>query len=522
MKNDDMQNQTGLVRRGATYHIRIKVPADLRDVVPQAWEIVRSLGTKDRREAESRLHIERVKWNKEFERLRASRQPPRELKELHPKDIENYREAWLRRWLVEDEESRLNDRAGDTFENTEAVLLHFAGDVDEALISGDTRLVEKDADRLLAEDGIKLDKHSESYKKLAYALLQAASKALELIEKRQQGKPVITPLSPPTRNDSREQLGHLLTYWGQQAPRKPKTAHEFTTAVKRFTALHGNIPAGEIRKSHVVGFKDYLIAEGLARGTVKKQLASLAAILQLATDNDKLQFNPARGVKLPKLKVEQKPRVSFEQDDLKQIFSAPVFVNGKRPLGGGGEAAYWIPLIAIFTGARLGEIGQLRIADVKTAGDIHYFDITDEGEGNAIKAEASRRRVPVHPQLVQLGLLKYAQTMAKAGTEFLFPGLKGDRMGQLTGNWSKWWGRYLRRDIGISDTRKTFHSFRHTFKDACREAGINQEIHDALTGHAAAENEGRGYGGDQFPLRPLVSAIRKIEFPIVTAVLKTG
>ena len=72
-------------------------------------------------------------------------------------------------------------------------------------------------------------------------------------------------------------LDELLDYWKTQAPRKPKTVHEFTTAVRRFTELHGNMPASDIEKRHVVAFKDKLIAEGRAHGTVKKQLGALVA-----------------------------------------------------------------------------------------------------------------------------------------------------------------------------------------------------------------------------------------------------
>jgi integrase len=236
-------------------------------------------------------------------------------------------------------------------------------------------------------------------------------------------------------------------------------------------------------------------------------------VLQLAVDNDKLPLNPARGVRLPKLKVEKKARVPFDKEDLRKIFKASVFTAGERPEAGAGEAAYWLPLIALFTGARMSEIGQLRMADVKCESRIHYFDITDDGEESGIKTESSRRRVPIHPELVRLGLLKYVADLQKRGEERLFPEIKADRMGVLTGNWSKWWGRYMRKKIGITDERKVFHSFRHTFKDACRAAGIGQEIHDALTGHADGENEGRNYGAGQHPLRPLAEAIKKVRYP---------
>jgi len=71
----------------------------------------------------------------------------------------------------------------------------------------------------------------------------------------------------------------------------------------------------------------------------------------------------------------------------------------------------------------------------------------------------------------------------------------------------------MRNVIGIADKRKVFHSFRHTFKDACRAAGIGQEIHDALTGHAEGDNEGRNYGAGQHPLKPLAAAIKNVRYP---------
>ena len=43
---------------------------------------------------------------------------------------------------------------------------------------------------------------------------------------------------------------------------------------------------------------------------------------------------------------------------------------------------------------------------------------------------------------------------------------------------------------------KTFHSFRHTFKRGCREAGISEEIHHALTGHSGG-GVGRAYGRER-------------------------
>jgi len=56
-----------------------------------------------------------------------------------------------------------------------------------------------------------------------------------------------------------------------------------------------------------------------------------------------------------------------------------------------------------------------------------------------------------------------------------------------------------------------FHSFRHSFKDACRECGIEEAIHDALTGHSGG-GVGRSYGGQMYPLPPLIKAMEKLKY----------
>lgn len=79
--------------------------------------------------------------------------------------------------------------------------------------------------------------------------------------------------------------------------------------------------------------------------------------------------------------------------------------------------------------------------------------------------------------------------------------------------WSKWFGRYLRSTCGIADASKVFHSFRHTFKRMTRDAGLSEEMHDALTGHSNSRSVGRDYGRG-FSLKPLAAAMDAVKAPI--------
>jgi len=67
-----------------------------------------------------------------------------------------------------------------------------------------------------------------------------------------------------------------------------------------------------------------------------------------------------------RLEEDEPSRELLLADDLKKLFASPVFTEGDRPAGGKGEAAFWLPLLALFTGARQGELAGLRASDVET------------------------------------------------------------------------------------------------------------------------------------------------------------
>ena len=139
-----------------------------------------------------------------------------------------------------------------------------------------------------------------------------------------------------------------------------------------------------------------------------------------------------------------------------------------------------------------------------------FLDINTLDEGKRVKNKSSRRRVPIHAELVRLGLLEFVETRRNMGERVpLFPDLRADRSGVMTGNWSKWWGRYA-RSIGIIDRRKVFHSFRHAFKTECRVAGIGKEFHDAITGHTSGD-VGDDYG-TQYPVAVLARELGKVGY----------
>lgn len=348
-------------------------------------------------------------------------------------------------------------------------------------------------------------------------------------------------------------LSEALASWkegsGVRGSRKPRelTASEAASAIQRFTELHGDIRVGEITKKRVQEFAAAistlparlpkklaklalpdLLREDLseypprAPGTINKAFQLLSAIVEDARKRSELEEATAWPNHFPSARIEERDneerdREPFSADDLKRIFvDGPVHGQGKRQEGGQGEAQYWLPLLALFTGARLSELGQLRVCDVRLDnGGVAYLDIGTSG-GRTVKTRISVRKVPVHPELRLLGFLAHVERVkTAAGAEAtLWPLLKSAKGRARTAAWSQWFGNYLRREpISVNDPRKVFHSFRHLFKDMCRDAGLSEDVHDALTGHAAGKSVGRGYGAGHSVAR-LFAGISKVKVPV--------
>ena len=137
------------------------------------------------------------------------------------------------------------------------------------------------------------------------------------------------------------------------------------------------------------------------------------------------------------------------------------------------------------------------------------FDVNAEGD-KSLKAKASRRLVPIHSELVHCGFLRHVQSVRDAGHDRLFPDLSRNAMGKWSGSWSKWWSRY-QRSMGITDKRKVFHSFRHRFRDALRDARVPEDVANRLMGHTDPSMGGR-YGRG-FNVEVLAEEVNKIEYP---------
>lgn len=424
-----------------------------------------------------------------------------------------------------------------------------------ALAKGDITVIRDELDELLHAFRVNLDRKSAAYRKLGMAVLTAHVRGLKAIEQRNAGEVVETPQSVQVAQDGLS--GHsggtvldALTEWTQYRPRPQGTVAEAGRSVEMFVQLHGNMAVIDIKRRHAVEYRKALMdvpklrkgnlltaslpelaewgrqhpeAQKIAASTINKQLGAVQAVCVYGSENalipDDAQWADAFSkLRLP---VERSERTSFKVSELQLLFDTIIFTAHELPNGAHGAAGFWLPLLALFTGARQAELASLEVSsvqlDAETGASLLYFE-SKRSKGKHLKTKTSERVVPVHPELVRLGLREYVQSRhdADGPDAWLFPAVAPDRGRAGIPAWSKWFGRYL-RDIGVTDKAKVFHSFRHTVKDALRRGRADHEAREGLIGHAHASSVSGNYGAkemlDRFTAPVLVDAINRISYP---------
>jgi len=313
----------------------------------------------------------------------------------------------------------------------------------------------------------------------------------------------------------------IVDQWSLERKVRPKGVDAHRAVARWFYERTERKAVAEIVKADVLTFKNALIAEGQTLANIKIKLSRLRTLLKYAADNDYAASNVAAGVTVIDKDAAKNKRTEFSIDALNAIFSSPVYTNGLRPTQGRGEAAYWLPLLALFTGARLEELGQLRTTDVILQAypdadgnerKAYFISIReDENEGLKLKNASSERTVPLHSELERLGFVDYCHAVKAQGHARLFHELKPNVFGTLTAKWGEWFGKYKREQCNVTDKRMTFHSFRHTFKQYARQVNMVEGIQRQLMGHSgddAADDYGTG-----FYLHPLVEGMAMYKIP---------
>lgn len=565
---EKMPGHPRLYRRRATYYHRAAIPKDIADTYPKSEETF-SLKTTDHREAIRLVRIAAVEVDQRFEAHRRLQKLPVQ-QELTPQQLKHIGDVYFTHRLEEDEEMRADGFVGynfaKSFDDAEEMHSNFVKDVRRQYARGEPDLfIWDEAEEILSWDdvNIKLAKDSPSWPVLARTMQEAYIKAGEAIAKRYAGEIVPTPeTTAPIKQTPHTSplLSALFSDRKAEAQRSgawsAKLSDDYDTWTNLFIELKGDRPITEYKKPDARDFKTLLLGLPTNRNKLQ-QTKGLSAIeaaeaanrhdlptLAVSTINKALGRLQATWVWADKQLDDDVPDIfgpmkldegesardqadPFSADQLQAIFKTPIYTGCQserfRKKHGNEDMShtswYWLPLLGLFTGARLNELCQLREEDVCERDGIPYLHLREGEETQRIKLH-KERVVPIHDTLIHLGFLRMVESQRSAGSDRVFPDLKRDSSGYYSNKSSKDFNDYIDA-LGIKTKKTKFHSFRHNFKDACRHSGVHPDINDILLGHALPGMSGR-YGNAQVPLKKLNEAVQSVAFEGLTLDHLTG
>lgn len=255
-----------------------------------------------------------------------------------------------------------------------------------------------------------------------------------------------------------------------------------------------------------------LEAQTFSAKTINDHLELYSRLYQwIANELNHHQFNPFNdlSVKRDKKQKKNQARHSFTRSELKTIFSTSIFTDGQYK----STYQFWAPLIALYAGARRAEIAALYVDDIhQCKNGIWVFDFNENSEDKKVKTANGIRKTPVHPHLIQIGLLDFVKSRSqKRLFDELSTWTEREGYGRPIGDWFN--GTYL-KELGIyKENKKIFYSFRHTFSTELSLKQVSDAIIEQLSGRDfMGKTVGQVHYIDDKETPTLLAELEKLDF----------
>jgi integrase len=222
-----------------------------------------------------------------------------------------------------------------------------------------------------------------------------------------------------------------------------------------------------------VKLNDSLKMPTLSEESVKDYCQKASGFFEWCHLNEFTDINPFKAIRFRKQRKDSEAKNAYTARDLQKIFSTEI--HAKRQFK--HAYYYWLPILASLTGARLNELCQLYKSDICQREGVWVIQIDDRHEGQKIKNLTSRRVIPIHRQLIELGFIEYLHSVEH---ERVFPELKDSRDGFGSAA-SKWYGRFKTK-LGFGKGHD-FHSFRHTVATQFKRKQVSHIAAGEILGH---------------------------------------
>lgn len=530
-----------LIRRNETYYSRLRVPSDVLKFFPR-YEIVRSLKTTRYRHAKSLFNILVGETERLFTMLRISALDEATIRRL----VDDYKRQQLH---IDDtippgraSRAMLAKMYADGLQSATDALLDHRGTDLQTIIDAKYLLhkagndIDPDDDSIIKVDGFKAlcREVALANKEIHETVLQRTNTGDSDYDKTERAKPQSHLLSVALRNfvddkkagkrKREEKAKKLLECFQYETKKSDIKLSAIDNALTRKVAERlQNYPLYRGRRYNGKSLSEIYKLDKVeypSIGMQEEELFFMSGFYQYCIDKlDGLQRNFAKGLS-DKLVPDNKMKAS----DYRDVFRTHDIIEISRELQKRKEKGeliknphlLFIPLIGLFQGMRANEICQLHINDLIEVDGLMCFSICEDLEGQSIKNANSRRINPVHPALIELGLVRLWESQKAKGYSRLWEGEgKVSCSCYRTGGrethahyFCKWFNGTFKKHLQLSNSEKqSFHSTRHTFINWFRQ-NLNMMEHGeavtALSGHldkddmAAAKVQGYDVAAEAF------------------------
>lgn len=292
----------------------------------------------------------------------------------------------------------------------------------------------------------------------------------------------------------------------------PRSIKQLETRIGGFCRHVGpETPMDQVRTKTALAFRDELMKEGLGPKTVKDYLASCRQFYAWAALCEYTRHNPFEGVRPPSKagRPAHQSRQCWSANDLKTLFKLERFKK-RKPLH---RNDFMITCILLYSGMRPSEVCQLRVEDVAEVEGRLCFRVRDDGAAQKLKNAHSRRDIPVHRELIRLGLDRWLERRRANGEAQLFDVSPTETYGE----WSAAYLRRVSKDLRANQHRfegkPELYGLRHTVIDQLKQKGVPEPVVAALAGHSERTMTFGRYG-KRSRLPALAAAIDQLNFDL--------
>lgn len=519
-----------LVRRGKTYYSRLWVPVDLREQFG-CKELVRSLHTTDRKTAKAAAKVLEGETETLYQVMRSGMLTSSQINSM----IERHRERKLEGLSAARRQHGPKVYLPPVLQSVpeeqliaEVVKFHSIKQrkLEACVQLNQYKEVQDTAEELLTEFQLTEPTESPDYRLLCEYLLKAEHHISGEIIKRMNGASIAAKIDVPAAT-LKELFDHYRTNRLTRNKWNTRTEENYSRFINEATGIIRNLPLTSYRSEHAVMLLEALKKAGNEVSTASSKVGFVSTLFKFAEKESKsderwrVNGNPFSDMQIETTAADKTPERPYTCEDLIALLSGLLKIRKYAE-----PHRFWVPLIALYTGMRQGEITQLRTADIEVVSSslaiIHVRHRPDFKQKTKNKRD---RTVPIHPELKRLGLLQYLDRVRQSKQDRLFPLLTWTAGKDWSSKIRTWWNETFQKGLLSDTTGKSFHSLRKNFIDQFKQSRVyikasDREVVQSMVGHEGMDDVTSQHYEGKFPPETQYKILCKLNYGLPPELIK--